>query len=425
MLRRLLSDNALLGLQYAASSLVPLLLVPHFMRTLGPSEFGVIAMLTAGLGLASVFVQYAFALTGPAELAERGGDGQAQRAVLLESLAARALLLAAVLVVGAVVAGLLPAAVRPTALVLLGLPLAAALNAGWFLQATQRVHALALLGIAAAVLSLALGFALVRDADDTVLAAAALTAGPLALAVGTLLWALATLPAERSDAPLQPARTTRATLARGWPLFASQFVSALYAQAGPLVVGAIAGVSAAGLYGAIERVANAVQAALGLTHTAAYPQLTRLYDRRGGTQSAYRRLVHAVLGLQGLGVLLLGLVLLAFSGPVQQFIFGQVTATTAALLWAAAGWIALSVFGPLLTGYWTVSGQGRRVLPLTLKVLLVSLPAGAVLTWAVGSAGWLLGLVAGQLLVAATAVATYRAFRAQRAVRDSTTSTSP
>ncbi len=407
MLRRLLSDNALLGLQYAASSLVPLLLVPHFVRTLGPANFGVIAMLTAGLGLASVVVQYAFALTGPAELAQRGGGPQAQRSVLLESVGVRLMLLIAVLMVAAVLVALLPAASRTVALVLFGLPVAAALNAGWFLQATRRVHALALLGIGSATLSLALGFGLVRDVGATPQAALALTAGPLALGLGSLLWALATLP-QRADATSAP--SARQTLARGWPLFASQFVSALYAQAGPLVVGVIAGVSAAGLYGAIERVANAVQAALGLTHTAAYPQLARMYDRAGRDHAGYLRLVHVVLALQGLAVLVLALGLLVFAGPVQHFIFGQASSATTALLWAAWGWIALSVFGPLLTGYWTVSGQGARVLPLTLRVLLVSLPAGVVLTWAFGGAGWLLGLIAGQVLVAATALKTHRTF---------------
>ncbi|MCA3217189.1 MAG: oligosaccharide flippase family protein [Burkholderiales bacterium] len=405
MLRRLLSDNALLVLQYAAASLVPLLLVPHFVRTLGAANFGAIAMLIAALGLASIVVQYAFTLTGPAELAQRSGDGDAQRRVLLDSLAARLLLLAIVLLGALVLIVLLPARLRLTALVLLALPVGAAVNVGWFLQATQRVHVLALLGTLAAALSLTIGFIMVRD-DSTVLwAAIALAAGPLALAVGTLLWSLATLPAGGVGVSIQSAR---ASLVRGWPLFSSQFVSALYAQIGPLVVGAISGVAAAGLYGAIERIANAIQAALGLTHTAAYPQLARLFAGSGPDRPRYRQLVHVVLGLQLAGVAALGVALLAFSAEVQQFIFGQSTSATAALLWAAYGWIALSVFGPLLTGYWTVSGQGVRVLPLTLRVLLVSLPAGALLTWAIGGAGWLLGLIAGQLLVALAALKAYR-----------------
>lgn len=396
MLRRLLSDNALLGLQYAAASLVPLLLVPHFVRTLGAANFGVIAMLIAGLGLASVFVQYAFALTGPADLAQRNADAESQRRILLDSLVARMVLLAVVMPGGLVLVLLLPANLRLTAAVLLALPMAAAMNTGWFLQATQRVHVLALLGSLAAAASLSIGFLLVRDENAQPWAALALAAGPLVLGVGTLLWSLATLPVGAAGASLA---TAKRTLVRGWPLFSSQFISALYAQLGPLVVGAISGVAAAGLYGAIERIANALQAALGLTHTAAYPQLARLFGSTMSDRARYLRLVRVVLALHWFGVATLGIALFAFSAEVQQFIFGQSTSTTTALLWVAYGWIALSVFGPLLTGYWTVSGQGTRVLPLTLRVLLVSLIVGAASTWAVGAAGWLVGLISGQMLV--------------------------
>jgi O-antigen/teichoic acid export membrane protein len=405
MLRRLLSDNALLGLQYAAASLVPLLLVPHFVRTLGAANFGAIAMLIAALGLASVFVQYAFALTGPADLAQRNADAETQRRTLLDSLVARMVLLSIALLSGLVLVLLLPASLRLAAVVLLALPIAAAMNTGWFLQATQRVHVLALLGIFAAALSLSIGFLLVRDDSALVWAALALAAGPLALGLGTLLWSLATLPAGPAGASIASAK---ATLARGWPLFSSQFVSALYAQLGPLIVGAISGVAAAGLYGAIERIANAIQAALGLTHTAAYPQLARLFGGAAPDRARYVRLVRVVLALQWLGVAALGMALFAFSTEAQRFIFGQSTATTAMLLWAAYGWIALSVFGPLLTGYWTVSGQGARVLPLTLRVLLVSLVVGAASTLAMGAAGWLVGLISGQMLVAVAALKAYR-----------------
>src|SRR5262249_41971530 len=68
MLRRVLAHNAPLGLQCAASALVPLVLIPHFVRTLGAAQYGAIAIALAVLSYAAVIVQYAFHLTGPAEL---------------------------------------------------------------------------------------------------------------------------------------------------------------------------------------------------------------------------------------------------------------------------------------------------------------------------------------------------------------------
>jgi hypothetical protein len=48
------------------------------------------------------------------------------------------------------------------------------------------------------------------------------------------------------------------------------------------------------------------------------------------------------------------------------------------------------------------------VLPLTLRVLLVSLAVGAASTLAIGAAGWLVGLISGQVLVALAAFKAYR-----------------
>ncbi len=406
MLRRLVSDNALLGVQYAASSLVPLVLVPHFLRTLGPTSFGVIAMLVAGMGLASVIVQYAFGLTGPAELAQRD-DGRTAREVLLDTLVARLLLLAPLLLLGSMLLVGLHGTARTIAVILLALPVGAALNTGWFLQATERLPALVLVGVAATAASLCIGFLQVGpDAPNAMLwAAAALATGPMLQGAGTLAWTLATLPSERG----RPSATRGLdALRRGRALFASQFVAALYAQVGPLVVGAIAGLGAAGLYAAIERVANAVQVALGLTHMAAYPRLARHFGEAGERKDAYVRLVLLVLALQTAGIIVLGLGLALFGNEIQKFLFGFENATTAALLWTAYVWIALSVFGPLVTGYWTVSHQSERILHLTWRVLLVSLPVGALLARYFGGTGWLIGLVAGQLLVAFHAGQAYR-----------------
>jgi O-antigen/teichoic acid export membrane protein len=226
----------------------------------------------------------------------------------------------------------------------------------------------------------------------------------LAFAVGSLAWALITLPTERGAPSVE--RALRA-LKRGRHVFISQFAAALYALAGPLVVGAVSSVRAAGLYGAIERVANAVQAGLALTHTAAYPQLTRLHADPSGARR-YARLFTYVIVVHGAAVIGLGVALLVMAEPAQRFLFGVATTETARLLWLAYAWIALGIAGPLVTGYWTASGQQHRILPLTWRVLLVSLPAGVLGASLLGGAGWLLALLAGQCLVLWHTAAAYR-----------------
>jgi hypothetical protein len=55
-----------------------------------------------------------------------------------------------------------------------------------------------------------------------------------------------------------------------------------------------------------------------------------------------------------------------------------------------------------------VRGTPREILRLTLVVLLVSLPAGAIGAALLGAAGWLLASIAGQSIVVARAVQAWR-----------------
>ncbi len=409
MWRRLLSDNAALALQYAASALVPLLLIPHFVRVLGLHTYGTLAILLAVMSFATVVVQYAFHLTGPAEHGGLQGRPGA-RQLFLDILVARGLLLVAVMAAAAValsmVAWLLPAqpaVLRDGALLLL-LPLAAALNAGWYLQARGEFAVLAGLSVISVVVALAVGFLAVSpEQASSSRAALALGIGPLLLAIGSLVWALSRLPQEPGRLGLDGALRA---LARGRAAFLSQFVAALYSLAGPLVIGALSGVRAAGLYSAVERPAAALQAALVLTHTAAYPRASALFA--AGDRARYLQLLRQVLLVNAVAVVGLGLLLAVQIDFFARFVLGSAQAEGRTLLWLAYAWIALGVFGPMVTGYFTVRGTPGEILRLTLIVLLVSLPAGAIGAALIGGAGWLAAAIVGQLIVVARAWQAWR-----------------
>lgn len=411
MLKRLLTDNALLGLQYAASALVPLLLVPHIVRSIGAAPYGRIAIALAAMSLASVVVQYAFHLTGPADYAQ-AGDARARRQVFIDVALARLLLLGATLVAAVLALVLFAAATGrspgdPTLAhwwLLLALPVGAAFHSGWYLQAAGRLAGLAAISIVATLVALAVGFTRIRagETDAPTWAAIALVLGPLVAGVGTFAASVAI--GRVADAKASLARAARA-ITHGRAVFGSQVFAALYALAGPIVVGAAAGERAAGLYSAVERIAAALLAALTLTHTAAYPRLAGFY---ANDRPAYLHLVRLVVGLHGAGALALGVLLLAFFAPLSRFVLAEASAETALLLGLAWLWLALGIHGPLLTGYLTVSGARADIMRLTWQVLLVSLPAGCAGAVAFGGAGWLAALVLGQAWVLVRAVSAYR-----------------
>ncbi|MCS6997628.1 MAG: oligosaccharide flippase family protein [Casimicrobiaceae bacterium] len=410
MLKRLLVDNALLALQYAASALVPLALIPHFVRTLGAEEYGKVAVAIAAVSYASLIVQYAFHLTAPAEFVSRG-NAIARKVFFWEITVARVLLLVAVLAIiacGLLMVWLLGPAGAIASVgqwwMLLAFPVGAALHSGWHLQCTGRYAALAAISVAGAAVTLATGFTVVAAGEDqpTQWAAASLAVGPLVVGVGTFLWSAASL-------GYGPARVSWKSaldlLGRGRPVFLSQLLASGYGFAGPLVVAIAAGGRSAGLYSAIERIANAIQAVLGLTHAAAYPRLATLYK---SARAEYLRLLGTVIGIKGAATVMLGVLLFFSSDAVSTFIFGEISSESLWLMYLAWIWLTVSLLGLPLTGYLTVSGSHAAVLPLTFQVLLVTLPTGAVGAMLLGGAGWLIGLIAGQCLVLARAIRAYR-----------------
>jgi polysaccharide transporter, PST family len=145
---------------------------------------------------------------------------------------------------------------------------------------------------------------------------------------------------------------------------------------------------------------------LVLTHTAAYPRASALFA--GGDRARYLQLLRQVLLVNAVAVVCLGLLLAAQIDLVARFVFGSAQAEGRTLLWLAYAWIALGVFGPMVTGYFTVRGTPGEILRLTLTVLLVSLPAGAVGAAFMGGAGWLAAAIVGQLIVVARAWQAWR-----------------
>lgn len=394
MVRQILINSGTLIGQYAVASLTPLILIPHIVRTLGVETYGHLAVAVAWASLGSVVIQYAFQLTGPKRVAELGA-GESSGTVFAEITVARVMLLGGALpLLAALAATLVPMATAIHLLVIGALPLAAALNASWYLLVRDKVLVLSSLAICGSVMALAIGFVLVRGAErtDEWAAAAALIAAPLFTGAATLL--AAWLLARKAGISLASARPVHA-LREGFPLFASQFVAAAYGTAGPIVVGHLANLSEAGAYSAVERIVNALAGGCLLFHTAAYPRLAAAYTQK---TPVYWQLLGFVLFAYVGTAVFIAAIAWAFRDAVLRVLFrGAVDGE--ALLAFALVWLVLAVFGPVLTGYLTVSGRGREVVHITLKVLALAAIIGVPGVLIFGAAGWMAALVLSQVVV--------------------------
>lgn len=403
-------NSLMLALQYGASALVPLILVPHIVRTVGVATFGNIAVALAWATFGGTAVQYAFQLTGPKRVAQMA-PRETPTGIFAEiSLAKVVLFVCVVPVVGAITYKTVPADARAIdMLIILALPAAAVLNSAWYLQALNRfvwISAAAAIGSAAA---LWYGFHEVVDVSARSIwaAAGACVLGPLIAGAGTMVAAGAFV-----DFRSRLAAAVRAgrALKEGWPLFASQFVATLYGASGPIFISHLSGDADAGAYGAVDRFVAAIMGLCLLAHTAAYPRLANTY---GQDRMGYRRLLLLVVGAYTATTACLAIGGWAFHTEVERFLLGK-PQSYSALLGCGLVYLVVGVFGTAVTGYLTVSGRAHEVLPLTLKVLAISFVLGipAALLW--GGAGWMASRVLAQIPVLTAAMSYWREERGFR-----------
>ena len=92
MIRYVIKANSILLIQYAVGSLVPLLLIPHIVSTIGLAEYGHLAVLMAWGSYGAAIVQYSFHLTGPKRVMQLE-TGETTTSVFVDVTAAKTTLL--------------------------------------------------------------------------------------------------------------------------------------------------------------------------------------------------------------------------------------------------------------------------------------------------------------------------------------------
>jgi PST family polysaccharide transporter len=394
MIKRLLVNNGILIIQSAVSSIVPLYLLPHIIRHIGLGVYGQLAVYLSWANYAVFFVQYVFQSTGPRQLAQIR-EGESAYVIFTEIYRTKFLLLGFAVSVIAAIALAAPTerTLTPQLILLLLLPLGAALNSGWFLQTRGKFLAICVVSILGSCAAIALGLALVRDdtAGSIVGASIALSVGPLFVGAATFLTAYRTLNGEKKTSRRI---SIRHQLRDGWPLFFSQIASSLYGLSGPIVIAYLVGLESAGAYSMLERVVNPLMAVCMLTHTAAYPQLARLYLNQ---RAAYWRLLRIVVMFYLCCSAVVISIALIYRTWLLHYLFGQSIFHGANQLfgWALA-WFFIGILGTALTGYLVVSGKQHQVWPLTLKILSISLLIGIPGTYIFGAWAWMAALVLAQ-----------------------------
>ena len=371
MVGNALSLYAVQGLNY----LVPLLLVPYLLRTLGTNAYGSIVFSQALIGYVVVVTDYGFNLTAARDISVAREDPTAVARIYWTIMAAKLLLLLVSLAVVSIIALLTPAlrhawpvtaCCAVTAIGSVALP-------QWYFQGTERLREMAVVQALSKAATAAGLIVWVHSPADVLGAALLLSAPQLAAAIAALLIGQRLTP----GAFFRPkARDIGRALKSGWHLFVGGAAVALYGHTNTFVLGILCGDQAVAVFNVGYRLVTALQSLVNPVIQAVYPRASLLFDQDPRLGWELVRSVARLL-LPGIAAasLLLALVAPSVVDLVGGHAFGQAAAVTrilcltppcvtAAMLLAQCVMVTNGLTQPLVRIYMAVGALNLLVLPL-------------------------------------------------------------
>lgn len=367
MKTELLKSNAILALQYLIASFVPIILIPHIVKVLGLDVYGSLTILQAIGGYGAVIVQYAFQLTGPKRIAHQKNANSLDEALFEITLAKGILLLAVFFLVTLALAlnGSFSTVGRFGEVILFALPVAAALNSAWFLQAVNKFFLTSIISISSTLLTIFIGFNYISNEIlySIDVAVIIIFLNPIIVGAGTLVISIKYIKVRRFKLNFKGAIKE---ILIGRHLFLSQSFSLAYSASGPLIIGIILDSKSAGAYSVIEKVISAMSGGALLTYTVAYPRLATEYIKN---RQNYWNFLRWVIVFYLLSTTLIAVIIWVWRYEVLDYLYGYGSAYLP-LLFFGLFWFVLGILGSALTGHLVISGNGGRIWIITLQVLL-------------------------------------------------------
>jgi O-antigen/teichoic acid export membrane protein len=306
---------AIQGLNY----LMPLILLPYLLRTLGPRSYGSIVVAQSLMGYATILTDFGFNFTAARDISVARADSAAVSQIYWTVVAAKMCLFAISTVVIAAIVVCTPMFRRewPTFLACSLMVIGNSAFPQWYLQGLERLKDSALIQAGAKVVVALATFSLVKTPGDAWIAAA-ITSSPLLLGIAIAAALRRSILPERF---YRPRRAEILTVLKGsWHMFASSMATTLYGNTNAIVLGLISGDGAVAVYNLAQRLVLAVQGAAVPLTQAVFPRASLLFSRDNAqARRLIGKVVWTILPVIGAISLILGI----FAPEVVRLVGGR------------------------------------------------------------------------------------------------------
>lgn len=270
-----------LGIVQATNAIIPLVILPYLLVTLGVEKFGQVAFVQSMMSYLIIVTDYGFNLTSTQKIVNNRGDRYILSQIVTTTLIIKFLLSVACFLILAAIVFLIPQLRTDASLYFLGFSLVVGqmLLPTWFFQGVEKMHYLALINGVAKILFTAMIFVLIVKPADYRMVTVYLSLGNIVAGLFGIVVMFRKFELRISSINFQ---IIKEELRNGSAIMFSNFAINAYINSNIIVLGIFTNPLVTGFYSIAEKILYCLRQILNLFFQATYPRVCKLVSEGHG-----------------------------------------------------------------------------------------------------------------------------------------------
>ena len=368
--KRIAKNFFSLGIIQVTNYLVPLILLPYLVRTLGLAQYGVIVFAQVIIGYFESIMQYSFSLTAVNEISQNVKSKVAMAEIIKGVMGAKFILATISILLLVLLAFIIPRFGEIKVLLLWGTLycIGSILNFDWFFQGIQEMKNLTFINIITRIFSLIWVFLTVKSSENTLQAFLTVPLGYVITGIVSLSLITFKYKIKIGFSGLQSALNE---IKKGFHIFYSQLMVRFYtADINITILGFITDSATVGVYALAHRIFSLLMVMSGLITTTVFPYLSLLFTENYETYKSKTRLLFKF-SAWAFGIL--AALVFIFSGFIITFINGKSNEVSTSCLQLLCLALFVSPFPPLINQVLLLHGRSKWLPVITTIAVAVNL----------------------------------------------------
>jgi len=367
--RVLLSNFLSLGVVQGLNFLLPLLVVPYLLYTLGVEIFGLLTMATAFIGYFMILSDYGFNITATREISVHRNNHDKLNEIVSAVLIIKVILMLLGFAMLLLSLFLFDKLGNDALIYLLtfGMVIGQVLFPIWFFQGIEKMGYIAILNVVAKLFFLLAILLFVKEKEDAYWVPLFNSLGFIMVGVISLVYMYKTF---KIRFVWQSYRVLRRYFLLGWHVFLSRMAVVFYTSSNIFILGLFTSHTVVGYYAIADKVISALVSLGEILNQVFFPYLSKKWEE--SRQNYYQIFYKTLKGLF-LGMSIVALVVTLWASNIVQLLSGKEMVVTTELLQIMSLAVILFPIGGLFSQSFVTQQQPVYVTKSTFWTLLVNL----------------------------------------------------